>query len=63
MGPGKYDYICTEVRERTNARAALVVVIGGDLGDGFSIQAHSDVMINLPELLEIMAKKVREDIQ
>jgi len=37
IGEGKYDDLCTIVRERTNARAVLVAVFEGDYGDGFSV--------------------------
>jgi hypothetical protein len=38
MGPGKYDAECTMVRERTKARAAVVLVLGGTHGSGFATQ-------------------------
>lgn len=34
---GKYDDICTMVREETKAQTAVVVIGGGNLGDGFSV--------------------------
>ena len=53
-GPGKYDDICTVARERTDAQAAIVIIINGVLGSGFSLQ--SDVVVQLPDMLETMAK-------
>lgn len=43
-GPGKYDYACTMAREATNARAVLLIVLGGDQGSGFSVQAVDGVV-------------------
>ena len=38
LGKGKYDDLCTKVREDAHAVAALVIVIRGNKGDGFSLQ-------------------------
>lgn len=40
LGPGKYDDMCTMVREATGAQAVVVVIVGGSRGDGFSVQAE-----------------------
>lgn len=62
-GPGKYDDICTVARERTDAQAAIVIIINGVLGSGFSLQSeHPDVVVQLPDMLETMAKEIREII-
>ena len=39
LGPGKYDAECTIVRERTHAEVVVVIVLNGDRGAGFSVQA------------------------
>jgi hypothetical protein len=59
--PGKYDHLCTYVRIQTNASAAVVIIMGGDKGNGFSVQAHDAVFAHraLPDLLERMAKDIR----
>jgi hypothetical protein len=38
-GPGKYDYLATYVREEAHAGAVVVIVIDGNDGSGFSVQA------------------------
>lgn len=38
LGPGKYDDLCTYVRVESGAVMALVIVVGGNRGDGFSVQ-------------------------
>jgi hypothetical protein len=47
------------VREQTKARAALVIVIGGTLGDGFACQSDLQTVMHLPELLEKVAADIR----
>jgi hypothetical protein len=37
-GPGKYDDLCTQVRDAADARVAFVLIIGGDSGSGFALQ-------------------------
>ena len=39
-GPGKYDRYCTEVRVRTGAEAVVLIILNGDRGSGFSVQAQ-----------------------
>lgn len=60
VGPGKYDALCTKVRLEAKARAAIVIVLDGELGSGFSCQAEIGVVISLPELLESVARQIRE---
>jgi hypothetical protein len=60
FGPGKYDDLCTEVRNKTKARGAIVIIIDGEHGSGFSCQADLMVTLMLPEILEDMAKQIRE---
>lgn len=60
VGPGKYDDLCTMVREKSKARGAIVIVFHGDKGSGFSCQADAMATLLLPELLEHMAKQIRE---
>jgi hypothetical protein len=60
LGPGKYDDLCTFVREQTRAEAAFVIIINGKKGSGFSCQADIHALLKLPELLENIAKQIRE---
>ena len=70
IGPGKYDDLCTEVRERVGLGGAdemprgggvLVIVVGGDKGNGFSCQADLPTTMGLPNLLEMIAAQIRKD--
>lgn len=63
LGPGKYDAICTVVREETNAQAAIVIIIGGNKGTGFSCQSAGGPLQDLPEILETVARQMRESMK
>lgn len=63
IGPGKYDDCATLVREQTSANAVLVVVMGGNKGSGFAVQAHQTISPKmLAELLETIAIQLRADV-
>jgi len=58
LGPGKYDRSCSQVREETNAGAVILIVLGGDLGSGFSVQAFPSLLPGLPTLLRTVAAEL-----
>jgi hypothetical protein len=58
IGPGKYDAECTFVREWTKATAAIVVVVNGNKGSGFSCQAPPEIAAKLPAILRDMADQI-----
>lgn len=62
QGPGKYDHVCTMVREVTDATGAVVIVFDGSQGSGFSMQAPIEIQAALPDILESMAKDIRADM-
>lgn len=62
IGAGKYDALCTYVRERAQATGAIVIVIGGTHGGGFSVQAPPDLAARLPQVLESVAKEMRDSM-
>ena len=59
LGPGRYDDLCTLVREQANATGAIVIIIGGPAGDGFSCQGDIATLLRLPGMLEDIAAKIR----
>jgi hypothetical protein len=63
LGPGKYDSLCTTVRETVNARGAIVIIFDGMRGSGFSCQADAETTSRLPEILETMARQMRADME
>ena len=65
IGPGKYDDICTRVRAEvgltdTSGGGVLMIVIGGHKGGGFACQADLQTTLALPDILEGVAKQIRE---
>lgn len=62
QGPGKYDALCGEVMVKSNAECAIVIIIGGNKGNGFAVQTH-DLRITegLPELLRTLADQIEGD--
>ena len=52
IGPGKYDDLCTLLRERAGigeqGGGVLVIVLGGNRGNGFSCQADLATTMALP---------------
>lgn len=61
LGPGRYDDECTSLLERYHAHGVILVVMGGDKGEGFSMQADLETTLRLPEILEHIAAQLRQD--
>jgi hypothetical protein len=61
-GAGKYDDLCTHVRATASALGAIVIVVDGNKGSGFSVQMHEDDLTRIPNILEMMARTIREDL-
>jgi hypothetical protein len=57
-GPGKYDDLATEARTRAQARAAIVIIVGGTKGSGFSVQVEDGVILSLPAVLRMVADEI-----
>jgi hypothetical protein len=55
IGPGKYDAEATLVMESAKAAGVIIIVIDGDRGEGFSIQATLEVTLLLPKMLRMIA--------
>jgi hypothetical protein len=60
FGPGIYDSLCTYVRGAAHAKGAIVIIIDGDLGSGFSAQLPPLESLQIPDILERMARQIRE---
>jgi hypothetical protein len=73
IGPGKYDDLCTMVRKHAGIAAefkpgepcggVIVIVFGGDKGNGFSCQADLETTLRLPDVLEDIARQMRESVK
>ena len=70
LGPGKYDDIATMVRERVGIidegglmlreGGVIVIVLGGNKGSGFACQADLETTLKLPDMLEEIARQIRD---
>jgi len=59
-GPGRYDHIATIAREQTDAKAVVVIIHGGNRGEGFSVQCDNPMFLfTLPDILEEVAAQIR----
>jgi hypothetical protein len=63
IGPGKYDDECSFVRIECHAAGVLLLVIDGDKGSGFSVQAPLLLQVSLPVLLRELADNIERDMQ
>jgi hypothetical protein len=67
LGPGKYDDLCTYVREQVGigdegtSGGVMLIVLGGNKGNGFACQADLRTTLLLPDLLEDIARQIRRD--
>lgn len=61
-GPGKYDEICTEVRERLNALGIVLIVIQGDKGDGFEVQVIPELAGTVADALALIVPTIRAEM-
>jgi len=61
IGPGRYDALATHVREVTKAKGVLLIVIGGEHGDGFSAQLPMEHTLMIPDILRRVADSIERD--
>ncbi len=63
LGPGKYDALCTLVREQSQGLAVAIIVVHGKLGSGFALQGLPDVITVLPGALRLLADEIEADVK
>lgn len=63
IGPGKYDKVCTEVREKMQAKGVLLIVIDGEKGTGFSAQLSATMLCDgtVSHILREMAAQIEKE--
>lgn len=63
LGPGKYDELCSQAREQAGggSTAAVLIILHGNKGSGFSCQATLQDALALPELLRSVADQIEKD--
>ena len=59
-GPGKYDDLCTKVREEVGADGVILLVVNGKEGSGFSCQANLPLTLALPKMLRSIADEIED---
>ena len=63
-GKSKYTEACAKARESTNAKAVLLLVLGGDHGDSFEIQVTNVAILSiLPALMRDVADTIEADLK
>lgn len=62
VGPGRYDDEATTVMKATEASGVILIVIGGNKGEGFACQATLEVTLSLPKMLRSIADQIEADI-
>jgi hypothetical protein len=62
-GPGKYDAACTVARLTTKATGAVLIVLDGVHGSGFSCQMPYELSLTLPTMLRHMADEVEASLK
>jgi hypothetical protein len=63
LGPGKYDAALTTARLSCYAQSAILIVLDGLHGPGFSCQATSHELATLPQLLRTLADTIEHDVK
>ncbi len=61
-GAGKYDEACTSARAATKADGTILIVIGGEHGNGFSVQMPPQLVKDIPAMLRDVANQVEHDL-
>jgi len=60
-GAGKYDDLCTQAREAAQAEGAILIVMGGNKGQGFSAQLPLHLIAVVPQMLRHVADEIEAD--
>lgn len=59
-GPGKYEFEASFVHTLTGGDGVAVIVLGGNRGPGFAVHGTARFVTALPDLLEDVARRMRE---
>ncbi len=61
-GSGKYDELCTYVREKSGGIASAIVVLHGQAGAGFSVQCPKEHSLMLANIFRHVANEIEREI-
>jgi hypothetical protein len=62
LGPGKYDKLASDAREKAEAVGVVLIVYEGSKGSGFSVQMPREPMRTLPAVLRQLADDIERDL-
>jgi hypothetical protein len=62
-GPGKYDDLCTEARLKAEAIGCVLILVGGNKGQGFACQGPIEFLQTLPDVLRAVADQIEVDMR
>jgi hypothetical protein len=62
LGQGRYDDECSLARMAAGAAGAMLIIIGGRLGNGFSAQLPAHVLPTVPAALRAMADEIEQSL-
>jgi demethoxyubiquinone hydroxylase (CLK1/Coq7/Cat5 family) len=62
-GGGKYDTLATLARQAAFADGIVMLIINGDMGSGFTVQAESYIGKHLPGMLRDMADEIENTMK
>ncbi len=61
LGPGKYDDLCTYARITAGAEGAILIILNGVAGSGFSCQLPLTGQLAIAGILRTIADEIEQD--
>lgn len=61
MGPGKYDEALSQAKRLCGATTAILIVLDGAKGPGFSAQLNPVQLLSVPRMLRDLADQIERD--
>lgn len=63
-GPGRYDDLCLAAMAAAGAHTAMLVIVGGVRGEGFSLNSTDRAAVHrLPAALRAIADSIEADLK
>ena len=62
-GKSKYDSELTTALKSAGAVSGILIIADGKKGGGFAVQVDERYISAMPQMLEIIAQQIREDIK
>ncbi|MEI6196532.1 MAG: hypothetical protein WCS42_19600 [Verrucomicrobiota bacterium] len=61
IGQRKFDHETQRVLQETKAKGVILIVAGGDCGDGCSVHSTNELARTVPALLRSLARLVEQE--